>query len=234
LCFWIEIHKNIPFILVVLELLLIVKIGYGGLEMRQRAKTVTHRGQSAPPENLARFIEWANFFRREAAMPEQDRVSPLFILATMRDRRTQDELMERMGTIPGFSQEVLPHVLERWKKSPTFETRVWASQLAELERASQTLEDIAARNRRGTDEKPSFIQCKARLVVDASGRLALRDTLLDALIGVPAERIKICAICDAIFWAPRVNSECCNTRCRKIYNQRNSRAARRDLRRKGR
>ena len=195
---------------------------------------MTNRGQSSPPENLARFIKWANFFRREAAMPEKDRISPLSILATMPERRTQDELIKRMGPIPGFSQEVRPHILERWKKSPTFKASVWASQLAELERASQTLADIAARNRPGKDEEPSFIQCKARLVVDASGRLALRDALLEALIGIPAERIRLCAICDAIFWAPRANSECCNTRCRKVYNQRNSRAARRDLRKRKR
>jgi hypothetical protein len=194
--------------------------------MRERAKTVT-RGQSAPPESLAQFIKWANYFRREAAMPGEDQLSPLYILATMTERRIEEELIKRMGPLPGFSEEVRPDTLERWKKHPNFEAKVWAARQIELERASQTLADIAARNRAGTDQKSSIIQCKARLVVDESGRLVLSDALLDALIGVPAERIKTCAICEAIFWAPRVNSECCSLKCRKTYNQRNSRKNRR-------
>lgn len=160
-------------------------------------------------------------------MPEQDRHSGLHILATMTERRTEDALIGRMGPLPGFSEEIRPEILEPWKKDPKFEAEVWTAGRAELERASQTLADIAARNRAGTDEKPPVIQCKARLVINESGRLALEDALLDALIGAPAERIKTCAICDAIFWAPRVNSECCSLICRKTYNQRNSRKNRR-------
>jgi hypothetical protein len=91
--------------------------------MRRQAKAVTHRGESAPPDNLAQFIKWANYFRREAAMPEEDRLSPLYILATMRERRTQYELFERMGPLPGFQQEVRPDVLERLEKAPTSKHR---------------------------------------------------------------------------------------------------------------
>jgi hypothetical protein len=41
-----------------------------------------------------------------------------------------------------------------------------------------------------------------------------------------ANRIRACRICQRIFWAPRAKSECCSQRCRKVYNQRNSRARR--------
>jgi len=51
-----------------------------------------------------------------------------------------------------------------------------------------------------------------------------------ALAAIPANQrhhIRSCAICRQIFWAARVTSECCSLRCRKTYNQRNSRAHRR-------
>src|SRR5215469_4305015 len=111
--------------------------------MKGMAKTVT-RGQSAAPKNLAQFIKWANFFRRDAAISQEDRLSGLYILATMRERRAEDELIERMGPLPGFSEEVRPDILERWKKDPNFEAQVWAARQLELERACQTLVDIAA------------------------------------------------------------------------------------------
>ena len=63
------------------------------------------------------------------------------------------------------------------------------------------------------------------LVADDTGRLELsKNPVLDALVGVrAADRIKKCVICERIFWAPRINSECCSLMCRKTYNQRNSR-----------
>jgi hypothetical protein len=65
------------------------------------------------------------------------------------------------------------------------------------------------------------------LVVDKNGLLSISDDpLLRALRGVRADRIRSCAVCKRIFWAPRVNSECCGETCRKTFNQRNSREAR--------
>jgi hypothetical protein len=124
---------------------------------------------------------------------------------------------------PGL-REVDFSTVESLRESP-----MWIAQEAELERVRQTLVDIAAENRSEAGAAPPFIRCNARLVIDPNGRLALRDALLDALIGVPAERIRSCVVCDRIFWAARINSECCSVRCRKTHNQRNSRKARRIL-----
>jgi hypothetical protein len=78
------------------------------------------------------------------------------------------------------------------------------------------------------------------LAVDSDGRFTVpQDSLLNILLGVRADRIRSCAICGRIFWARRINSECCQETCRKTYNQRNSRENRKLLskrrpRRKGR
>lgn len=61
-------------------------------------------------------------------------------------------------------------------------------------------------------------------VVD--GLIAASGTFLNALRGVRADRMRLCEVCKRIFWAPRINSECCSEKCRKTYNQRTSRAAR--------
>jgi hypothetical protein len=68
-------------------------------------------------------------------------------------------------------------------------------------------------------------QTSVDLVVNQDGRIEIsKHPVLDALVGVrAADRIKSCAICKRIFWAPRINSECCSLMCRKTYNQRNSR-----------
>ena len=67
-----------------------------------------------------------------------------------------------------------------------------------------------------------------KFTVNQDGLLSTSDNpLLDALNGVRADRIRSCAVCKRIFWAPRVNSECCCETCRKTFNQRNSREARR-------
>jgi hypothetical protein len=75
------------------------------------------------------------------------------------------------------------------------------------------------------------VSVSATLTVDQSGRLALsEDQLFSLFVGLPADRIRSCAICTKLFWARRTNSECCGQTCRKTFNQRNSRRAARELR----
>lgn len=54
----------------------------------------------------------------------------------------------------------------------------------------------------------------------------LTSAQISAIKAVCADRVRQCAICGNPFWALRVNSECCTEKCRKTYNQRNSRAHR--------
>jgi hypothetical protein len=71
------------------------------------------------------------------------------------------------------------------------------------------------------------------LEVKDKGVLGASDNpLLRALIGVRADRIRECAVCRRLYWAPCVNSECCSQTCRKTYNRRNSRQNRRFQKRK--
>ena len=77
---------------------------------------------------------------------------------------------------------------------------------------------------------PMGVLCQASvdLVVDGHGKIELsKNPVLEALVGVRADRIRSCKICKRVFWSPRVNSECCSQRCRKTFNQRSSREARR-------
>jgi hypothetical protein len=119
----------------------------------------------------------------------------------------------------GYVRELLPAIAgQRWEVA---ENTSKASSYKEFKRIQRV--------RRGL---PMRVLCKASvdLVVDGDGRLGLsKNTALDVLVGVRADRLRSCEICKRVFWAPRVNSECCSERCRKTYNQRMSRKARRDL-----
>src|ERR1019366_4288249 len=116
-----------------------------------------------------------------------------------------------------------------------------------LKSAGQVLLRIAARcgsGPRATHPSPLLIHdahfpgvdvpfsVTVNLIVNHQGELGVADNpLLGALIGVRADRIRACAICGRVFWAPRINSECCSETCRKTYNQRCSRENRRPRKR---
>lgn len=63
------------------------------------------------------------------------------------------------------------------------------------------------------------------LYIAGDGRMSASGTFLNAIIGVPWDRIRHCAWhkCNNVFWASRVNSECCCQNHRKAYNQKNFR-----------
>lgn len=61
------------------------------------------------------------------------------------------------------------------------------------------------------------------------GIIGASGCFLNAIQGVPVDRIRRCAICSKIFYRRRKASECCSERCRKTYNKRRSRAAHKAL-----
>jgi hypothetical protein len=209
--------------------------------MRQTAKTVTERGQSKPPQALAGFIELVNverLFERELPDP--------FAAALFDPRNT---------SMP--PRDVYIEHCEKAAASLSPETRAFLGPASDLEvfpvkyqllkSARAVLLGIARRNEAGSREHSSELMLRdaqfpgvdipfavfVNLVVNEHGEFSISTPpVLAALIGVRADRIRSCAICGRIFWAPRINSECCRPRCRKTYNQRHSRENRRLRRRK--
>jgi hypothetical protein len=108
--------------------------------------------------------------------------------------------------------------------------------------AGQTLRAIAEHNRdpnKGGFERPEALGILQNygfgeipfwvtvgLTVGRNGRIQVaKNPLLEAFVDVPVDRIRTCAICDRLFWAIRVNSECCSRKCTNTYNQRSRRRA---------
>jgi len=60
----------------------------------------------------------------------------------------------------------------------------------------------------------------ASLVIDQQGRFAVREEWVTALIGVEADRIRECEICQQVFWARQDNMWACSPRCSNARRQR--------------
>lgn len=190
--------------------------------MQKQRKTVTVRGPSEPPEEIARLIELVN---ADSKLPD--------VHAMMDNFSTPDRYVTELEeSIAGVSPET-----RAFLGSPRKDLQHFFAQHQLLTSAREVLGSIAERYRsKANDLKvhdPRFsadfpISVTVQLVIDKTGRFALSDApLFSALVGVPADRIRECAVCGRLFWAARTNSECCREKCRKTYNQRNSRKDRR-------
>jgi hypothetical protein len=216
--------------------------------MRKVAETVTQRGQrgqSKPAKGLARFIELANM---KLDRPLVD--ASLVFDSAVRDPSKTVKLpdvwegicAETASTLPpearaflgpaadvhgfvanyrtlGYARKLLPAIAHQtWPVAENTSKAVSYPEFKKIQRARSGL------------PMGGLCQASVDLVVDGHGQIEFsKNPVLEALVGVRADRIRSCKICKRVFWAPRVNSECCNERCRKTYNQRSSREARRKL-----
>jgi hypothetical protein len=224
------------------------------LIVARSAKTVTERDASEPPEGLARLIALVNAERLyEKELPSLQSIMPL-------DDDQVKAYVEAFAHSP-FASDAIDPLIGKYRACwATFspETRNYLGQpenigefLANyrlLESARSALVGIAKRNSLGrpTGNSGDAIAVQANvsellpvarlniyLAVNRDGRFTVpQDSLLNMLIGVRADRIRSCAVCGQIFWARRINSECCQETCRKTYNQRNSRENRKVLRKR--
>jgi hypothetical protein len=213
--------------------------------MRKGAKPVTQRGQSRPPKGLARFIELANM----QLDPPLDDASLVFDSAVRDSSKTVklrdfwvgicEETASRLppearaflgpaadvhGFVTnyrtlGYARQLLPAIArQKWQVAENTSKAFSYEEFKKIQRARSGL--------------PMGVLCQASvdLVVDGRGQIGLsKNSVLEAMVGVRADRIRACNICQRVFWAPRINSECCSQHCRKTYNQRSSREARRKL-----
>jgi hypothetical protein len=213
--------------------------------MRKPAKTVTRRGQSEPPNDLAQLIALVNAewpFKRE--LPDVYPIS---------DSYTDTEYLHPAIKEPKdfLSRDAWVKICEEAVSTLSRKTRaflgapanlqVFFEKYALLKSARQVLLGIPNWYRAGLrTHAPELMiraagfpgaempfQVSVSLILNEQGQFKRSNAaILDALIGVRADRIRLCVICNRIFWAPRANSECCGKTCRKNYNQRNSRANR--------
>ncbi len=213
--------------------------------MRKAAKAVTRRGQSRPPKDLARFIELANM-KLDRPLDDASRVFDSAVRDPSKTVKLRDfwlgvceETASKLPTearaflgpaadIHGFVENY--KAMENARKLlPAIARQKWP--VAENTSKALSYEEFK-KIQRAQSGFPMRVLCPASvaLVVDRHGQLGLaKNPVLEALVGVRADRIRSCKICKHVFWAPRVNSECCSKRCRKTYNQRISREARRKL-----
>jgi hypothetical protein len=214
--------------------------------MRKSAQTVTQRGQSRPPSDLARFIDLVNeerLYEREladtqealyAAMddPGNASASPRS-LWIRKCEAIADQLNPGTRAFLGPASD-LQQFLDRYELLTSAGQVLLHIARQYGSRSRPNAEEIIIRDARFPGVEAPF-SVTVNVGVNDEGVLRASDNpLLAALIGVRADRIRACAICGRIFWASRANSECCSETCRKNYNQRNSRLNRRFHKRKRR
>jgi len=197
---------------------------------------VTHRGQSAPREALKVLIELVNLeelFDPSTTLPnsyhpQSDPSVRIYAIDWHRERSLQLEHHRKIAdTVKPPTREYLGPV-EDMAFQARYRTLLYAGDLLRAIARNQYKSAERLEPLMQADQLPFSIITD--LVLDENNKIVLGDNvLLRALLGVPADRIRSCAICRHIFWAARVNSDCCTERCRKTYNQRNSRQSRREL-----
>jgi hypothetical protein len=218
--------------------------------LAQKAKTVTRRGHSKPPDELAHFIRLVNaerLFERE--LPDEGTLFAAMckVRPPVSDRDYLDLLIRsRAETVAALSPEA-----RAFLGPPEDPARplLFSERWELLKSAGEVLSAIARRSRgelSGTAELlifdrqfhgefPFSVPVGVGINERGQGVLRKKNPLLDALIGAQLDHVRSCAVCGHIFWAKRANSECCGEQCRKTYNQRKSRANRKnqDRKRKG-
>ena len=169
---------------------------------------VTMRGQSKPPADLAVLIDAANSVEK---LPQYS-----------------EELFSGDGVAVRNKLEALGPEARAFLGEPD-NAEEFRNSYDALQSAQEILPRLAtqARDESGFISTPFSVP--VNLYIDAAGIIGASGTFINALQGVPLDRIAKCAVCPKIFWKPRVNSECCDEKCRKRYNKRNSRAAQKNL-----
>jgi len=210
--------------------------------MVKASKTVTRRGHSKPPADLARFIELVNAERLfERQLPD------LLLVTLNDDLHFSAERYNSMSPLDRYHEHCKALSARLSARTRAYlgppSDKEFTEKYLRLWDAGRVLSAIAKCSAGLRERGGSLMISDARfpgqalpfsvavdLVVNEDGLFTASDNpLLGALRGVRADRIRSCAVCRRIFWAPRVNSECCCESCRKTYNQRNSRQARRKL-----
>ncbi len=196
------------------------------------AGTVTRRGDSKPTPDLARLIDLVN---EERELPD---IRELFYKEDSghergRSRTQRDVWIEICSKI---AESLKPSTREFLGEPSNLEKFI--DRYGALRSAQQTL-PVIAQQRDGEEQCDYDLSgfTSVAFPVDVNfflqnGVIAASGTLTNTLVGVRADRIRRCAVCGNFFWARRINSACCSERCRKTYNQRNSRSARRAMSRK--
>jgi hypothetical protein len=202
--------------------------------MEKPAQTVTkaptgtvRRGASKAPKALQHLIDLAN---ADPALP------PLW------DRDNYYNVMERALLDPRVWVKVCTSVA----RAVSSEARKFLGPPGDVQRftdryellrsigpalraiatSSVIAEELTVPGRLFASHLKTRVQVSLSLQIDERGVICTsNDLLISTLEGVRADRIRACAIaeCSKMFWAARINSECCSLDCRKKYNQRNSR-----------
>lgn len=187
------------------------QINHSPYRSNMPTKPVTRRGQSKAPPRLKVFIDSAN----------------------------QRELLPDLGEVlAGEGAEIrLSRILKSLNKeqreflgSPTDRDQ-FRDRYDALRSAQRFLPRLALPKAEERDEFDletgvmSLPPVSVNLYIAHDGRMSASGTFLNAIVGVPRDRIRHCAWhkCNNVFWATRVNSECCCQKHRKAYNQKNFR-----------
>lgn len=207
---------------------------------------MTHRGDTKPPTDLARFIELVNAER----LYERELSDIHKALDAATDEPVNASVSLRAKWIRKC-EEIAPQLRPETRAylGPASDLEHFLERYELLSAAGKVLQGITKRRAPGSHGQSHELMIHdtrfpvdvpftvpIAMAVNADGLLTVvpENLLVASLVDVPVDRIRSCAICRQIFWAPRANSECCSERCRKTYNQRNSRENRQFRRRKRR
>jgi hypothetical protein len=192
-----------------------------------------------PPDKLVEYINLANLIPPVSQLPDSYKLNDeAYIDVLISKGGSVDSLDQLLPSISEATQEFLHRYLppERFpqfyeylgpicssrvlKEVPDLYRKVYGTRavldlIADMQEKRTVVQDS------GTEIPREAIPISVVLDVDSEGNLQLtQGPLLDALMGVPAGRIRRCSECQRIFWAGRIDKHACSDKC---VNRRNVR-----------
>jgi hypothetical protein len=206
----------------------------------KKIRQVLQRTKRAP-EELVKHIELANLIPPASQLPDYNKLGrevldsltsqgmpldwteePIWVHAwQVRFMEAQVKFLHRQ-----FPPEKFPQFYEYFGRLRSSGEQI-DNIISNLIGTRALLDAIAAAQAKKADspEKEIEIPWNARmsvaLALDGEGKLKVEHSpLLDALVGVEADRIRWCSECPRIFWAGRIDKHACSDKC---VNRRNVR-----------
>jgi hypothetical protein len=204
-------------------------------------RTSRHAGLKRPGAKLAQLLEWVNLVPPKETLPFSELAADDYISA--------DLLLEAISKLPAALQAHLlklmnrpdewplnPNATEWWDIAGEGEDRAkeWGQFVCRNNALSERYRLIANGRRilhsfaalRGRVNLTVTVPTELILDIDKKRGAFVRghDPLLAAILGERLDYIRVCPICDRIFFAGRVNQDACPETCADALRQRNKRA----------
>jgi hypothetical protein len=174
------------------------------------------------PADVARWLDLVN------AMPPEPEWKPLAGLRAAGAHLSAEKRPRLLGPAYAAVIDTYPPSIKRFF-GPLHDFTQMERRYAELERARGLLTEIASVNASQQQKGPLVLPNTHLFLIacidEKNGHLKTEVTAPAFLTGVDLRRVRRCMTCGKVFWAGRLDRECCSPACSLVWRSRKWRKA---------